>query len=253
MSDLPQGWKIVEQCARLACGPLVGRVELKSVGIHFQAERWNGTPIDSFQVLFTRGPSAETLCLVLDDWHVRGNDLVATFQKLPPDQIAPEISWRASLLRESSAVKLEMMLSVRTDLLDSAPLVTVNSFHRGGQLLTSHSLARPDFQTDGQDGDSNEIAVDRDSNEHLFLLRDQQRGVSYAQMTHPSDFYSAGIDHDSISGLWHVRESLFPERLEKGVIRRGRICGWFLPVKNDEAAAVELAKQFIAEPLPLTA
>jgi hypothetical protein len=45
---------------------------------------------------------------------------------------------------------------------------------------------------------------------------------------------------------------LFPERLEKGVIRLARICGWFMPAENDLATAVELAKRFVAEPPPLT-
>ena len=50
-----------------------------------------------------------------------------------------------------------------------------------------------------------------------------------------------------------LRATLFPERLEKGVIRRGRVCGWFMPVENDLETAVRLARAFVEEPLPLTA
>jgi hypothetical protein len=50
-----------------------------------------------------------------------------------------------------------------------------------------------------------------------------------------------------------VIAKLFPEHLEKGVIRRGRVCGWFMPAENDLETAVALARQFVAEPLPLTA
>jgi hypothetical protein len=45
---------------------------------------------------------------------------------------------------------------------------------------------------------------------------------------------------------------LFPESLEKGVIRRGRVRGWFLPREGDADAAAERYRQWLAEPPPLT-
>src|SRR5687767_15109743 len=99
MSEAAGRWQIEAEQARLVSGPLVGRVEFKSVGIHFQAEKWNGAPAESFQVLFTRGPfqdPLDTVRLVLDEWYVRGGDLVARFQQMPPDQIAPEFYWQAT-------------------------------------------------------------------------------------------------------------------------------------------------------------
>ena len=67
-------------------------------------------------------------------------------------------------------------------------------------------------------------------------------------MVHPTDFVSARLQHTR-----HVETTLFPEHLEKGVIRRGRICGWFMPAENDLDTAVELAREFVNEPPPLTA
>ena len=67
MSDLAATWRIEDDCARLECGPLRGRVEFKSVGVHFQALKWNATSAENLQVLFTRGPSAESLRLVLEE------------------------------------------------------------------------------------------------------------------------------------------------------------------------------------------
>ena len=252
MSEALGCWRLEDNRARLVCGPLSGRVEFISVGIHFQVEKWRETVVDNFQVLFTRGPSAETLRLVLEEWYVRGNDLVASFEKMPPDRISPQIAWHAEFLNGYSAVKLEMTLSVRTELLDSAPLVTVNSFHRSGRMLCADSLHVNHFQFVAPGTCGVELIEGEAGKEHLFLFRDEERGLSYAQMTHPSDFHSSRIDNDRESGLWHFQESLFPGRLEKGVIRRGRICGWFLPVENDLATAVELARQFVDEPLPLT-
>jgi hypothetical protein len=71
-------------------------------------------------------------------------------------------------------------------------------------------------------------------------------------MVHPSDFVTAQVQWNE-SGSPMVSATLFPESLEKGVIRRARLSGWFLPAENDLQAAVELAKRFVNEPLPLTA
>ena len=72
-------------------------------------------------------------------------------------------------------------------------------------------------------------------------------------MAHPTDFVSTELTHqDHMHGWNFFATKLLAERLEKGVIRRARICGWFLPAENDLSVAVELAKQFIDEPLPLT-
>jgi hypothetical protein len=90
-----------------------------------------------------------------------------------------------------------------------------------------------------------------ESNEHVFLFRSPTAKTSFAEVVHPSDFVSAEV-HSDAARPWLVDVRLFPERLEKGVIRRARICGWFLPAENDLETAVELAKRFVDEPLPLT-
>ncbi|MDZ4820284.1 MAG: hypothetical protein SGJ20_15060, partial [Planctomycetota bacterium] len=66
-----------------------------------------------------------------------------------------------------------------------------------------------------------------------------------------TDFASAEVAMDEDQPLI-LSTTLFPDRLEKGVIRRGRICGWFMPVENDLATAAQLAREFVAEPPPLT-
>src|SRR5262249_34795223 len=90
------------------------------------------------------------------------------------------------------------------------------------------------------------------SHEQLFVFRNPRLGLSYAQLVHPSDLAATEIVADAICGLWGVKATLFPEHLEKGVIRRARICGWFMPVEGDLEMASALARQFVDEPLPLT-
>jgi hypothetical protein len=88
----------------------------------------------------------------------------------------------------------------------------------------------------------------------LFVFRKSEQDFSYAELVHPTDFHSAVVNEGCgpFEESGPLRAQLFPERLEKGVIRRARICGWFMPAENDLETAVTLAKRFVDEPLPLT-
>jgi hypothetical protein len=144
---------------------------------------------------------------------------------------------------------LELVLSAQTDLLDSGPTWHLNSFVREAALL--HCGIREQKQVE----DISAMVRTFDtgaSNEHLFLFRVPSLGISYTQMVHPSDFAGANVALDGRQPMV-VSSTLFPERLEKGVIRRGRVCGWVMPVENDLETAVKLAREFVDEPLPLTA
>jgi hypothetical protein len=244
-------WRIEGEQAQLFCGRLLGRVEFASVGVHFATDTWNGALADQLSVLFTRGP-VNAFPLELHDWYVRGRDLVAQFEKTPAQRISPQIYWRAEDLKEFSAARVEMILSMQTELLDSAPQAQVHSFSHGGELWHADSIAKPNFQPLARESHGLEFVAQRNSHEQLFVFRDGERRVSYAQLVHPTDFVSARVVTDHTPGRWGVASTLFPERLEKGVIRRGRICGWFLPAENDLEIAVKLARQFVDEPLPLT-
>jgi len=252
MSDQAATWKIDGEVAHLSCGPLRGRVEFASVGVHFFPDQWNDKPLDQLSLLFTRGTS-DIFQLTLQDWYVRGNDLVAQFEKTPTQRLSPQIYWRARNWCEQQAVSVEMILSMQTELLDSAPQAKVHSFSHGGTLWLADSFSDARFEQVHLDRDGEERVSGRDSSYQLFVFRNEKLGVSYAQAVHPSDFISAQIVADKISGLWGVASTLLPEHLEKGVIRRARICGWFLPAKDDLQVAAALAQQFVDEPLPLTA
>lgn len=198
-------------------------------------------------VLASELPDSSATPLVLAELYVRGNDLVAEYAHTERQRIAPHVYWRAVLEKRLSAVRIEEVLSVRTELLDSEPTWSVGSFVMESQLFHTSNLLRPLFNDI-----STGSAFDRsDSDEHLFVFRRLDAGFSYAEMVHPSDFVSVQATPDGHQPLF-LQSKLFPERLEKGVIRRARICGWFMPAENDLETAVELAKRFVAEPPPLT-
>ena len=248
MSASAAAWKLVSpQSASLTCGPLAGFAQFQAGCVEFILSSWNGASLNSARLLASSGPDNQS-GLRLADLYVRGADLIADFVPGGPHQIAPHVYWRAAFESRLAAVRIELVLSVRTDLLDSAPNWSVTSHLPNAALSHAHRFAAHAFEA----CDDGALRFEQnDGDEHLFVFRRPDLGLSYAEMTHPSDFVSA---HASVQGhqSCSVRSTLFPEHLEKGVIRRARICGWFMPLENDLETAVRLARQFVDEPLPLT-
>jgi hypothetical protein len=211
--------------------------------------KWAERPTPGISVLCSAGPVEAAGQLQVFERYVRGNDLVVSCLPAGPHQITPHVYWRAKFCREFNASRIELVLSAQTDLLDSGPAWHINSFVREATLL--HCDIREHRQVEDISAVVKTFDA-ADSTEHLFLFRAQSLGITYAQMVHPSDFAGANVALDGRQPMV-VGSTLFPERLEKGVIRRGRICGWFMPAENDLETAVKLAREFVDEPLPLTA
>jgi hypothetical protein len=249
MSASDVSWRVERDGASLHCGPLDAYVGCMPDGFDLLLERWNGQAVPNlFQVLISAGPRQPGELLEIAEVYQRGNDFVAAFARTRAQQVAPQVYWRAAHLPSFSAVKVELVLSVHTELLDSAPAWPVGSFVQSAWLFHADNLSQPRFE---------EITnaprrLDQTAPEHLFVFRAGASKLSYAQMVHPSDFVAADVSFDD-DQTPHLFSTIFPERLEKGVIRRGRICGWFMPAENDLETAIVLARQFVEEPLPLTA
>jgi hypothetical protein len=262
MGDSGADWNVNGNSAQLICGLLRGAVTIDAYQARFRAERWDDRRIDGLAVLGYVSPHVDTTPLKLLESHARGGDFVATFAELGEDRVAPQLYWRASAVKPLAASKLELMISVKTDLLDSKP-VCYSSSSLSGDAIVLHTASLDDARFDvletrpTRHGDATVWRPpiefpDSQSRQHLFVFRFKEQNLSFAQMVHPSDFVSAQLHADM--QLNHCLSStLFPEHLEKGVIRRGRICGWFMPAENDLDMAVALARQFVEEPLPLTA
>lgn len=244
MNDERAAWRSEGDQGHLSCGPLVGRVALTNLG-QFALTHWQGRRCDSFFVLATDALQA----LEVREHYVREQDFVATFAPKRPGNLTPQLYWRARLHASSLAVQVEMILSLHTDLLDSRPETTIQSIGVGSRLFHCAGL-EPQNASELTAANSGAPIDGQSSREHLFLFRNAAQGVTYAEMVHPSDFVQAQLMPEPPP---YLISTLFPDRLEKGVIRRARVSGWFLPAENDVAMACKLAQQFVHEPLPLTA
>jgi len=249
MIDSTARWNINGPAATLTCGPLEAIARCDDQGLDVIARKWAGQDIPGVSVLCSAGPTQCAGILDVAERYVRGNDFIATCRPAGEHRIAPQIYWRASFHPAVNAVRIELVISAQTDLLDSGPAWSISSILRDSGLFYSNLHAEPSFIEISRA--EHNFVRQAESAAHLFVFRVPGLGISYAQMVHPSDFVSAHAPLEQTPHL--VQATLFPEHLEKGVIRRARICGWFLPAENDLETAVALARQFVDEPLPLTA
>lgn len=260
MAERGASWRLAENDARLQCGPLEARVIFSHGSATLFPLRWAGNSVEKFAIFTAMAfdDSNRASDLTVRDKYVRGNDLVVTYGEIEPHLVSPQTYWRARLIDEHKAAAIEFLISTQTALLDSDPRFRVSSFGMEASLYHTESLGSATFhelrrREESQPNEVTDFSFDRsESAFRLFVLRNDTLGLSYAETVHPSDFYSVDV-HSTPDSPWFINWTIFPERLEKGVIRRARICGWFMPAENDLKTAVELAKRFVDEPLPLTA
>ncbi len=74
--------------------------------------------------------------------------------------------------------------------------------------------------------------------------------ASYAEMVVPADFQGGRVQQTP--ECTRLAYELFPESLEKGVIRRGRIRSLFLPRQRDAQAAWDVYEDLCTGTPPLT-
>ncbi len=213
-------WRLNNSRAALACGELSAAIDLGEFDLGLQSVNWAGSLIEG-RMLGPQLPRVSGSQPPISECYIRGSDLVASFERPGPLAAVPHVYWRVRHDKAARAVGVELIVSMRTDLLDSEPQTHVVT-------ELSHATIRP---------------------EPLRIL-DLSGGISYFQIVHPDDLFA--VEERHAGDRYRITTTLFPERLEKGVIRRARICGWFLPSDSDLAVAVELAREFIAEPPPLT-
>ena len=248
MVDPAVRWRLEGARALLTCGPLEAVASCDDRGHDLVVTSWNGKPVSDVAVLGSAGPKEASGSIAISERYLRGADFVAIGIPSGKFRIATQVYWRAMVDQTRLVASVELMLSAQTELLDSVPTWTVTSFLGAAKRFYACGLDRSRFEDISGAAKSIDAG---ECKEHLLLFRIESLGMSYAQMVHPSDFVSA---HAAFFGdkPFGVEATLFPEHLEKGVIRRGRIRGWFMPVENDQEMAVELARAFVNEQLPLT-
>jgi hypothetical protein len=153
----------------------------------------------------------------LADCYVRGNDLVATYHETEQRSYRIQLYWR--FVAEDDCFGFEFIPSVQTSKLACAPGFSIITVWNSPPLLQRDTV-------------------------HVFPITTTD--WSFVEMAHPSNLDATSDDAARIA------YALFPGQLEKGVIRRARIRGLFLPTPNVQETAVRLHQQFVESAPPLT-
>ena len=208
--------------------------------------RWQGKELSNWRILQVLAPEGQNQQpLTIQDSYIRGIDLVAAYKADEAGQRQPHIYWRSVEQPSCKAAGVQMIVSAQTSLLDSDPQLICTSRFSVSELLAhdDNNFFQP-LQISGR----SDVIVSA-----AYLARPAGADFSFLEMIHPTDF--AGAMVLPVSGApdgWQSQWQLFPERLEKGVIRRTRLAAWFVPRSGDVAVSSELFQQFTAEPPPLT-
>ena len=172
--------------------------------------------------------------------YVRENDLVSKYPARNSDLVSYTTYYRLS----EDGRGIDFILSAQTSLLDSAPLTQVVS-----EFADSELLFKP--ETTSLRPVEGEQVFPTPACPQFFLIRPQnQPDHSIVLMIHPTDFHRGNVRLDPVPT---VSLSLFPNALEKGVIRRGTLKIQLVDRANDEATAEKLYDELEAAAPPLTA
>ncbi|HUE71051.1 MAG TPA: hypothetical protein VMP01_09195 [Pirellulaceae bacterium] len=243
-------WTLSENLALLSLGPLNVQIDLTHVERGLDEIRIAGHGWENARLLSVRLPSrtSEEPLAPLESY-VRGTDLVAIYPSLPPYTIQSQIYWRARQQPSLSAIGVELIVSVQTSQLYSEPQTPIWStipdalgaliWMPGDQPRTFVPTPLPRTLSAAR-GDHGIVACGIPGTNQV-----------YVEMIHPSDLDAMNVE--AADGGVRVSAEVFQEHLEKGVIRRARVCGWLVPAADWQRRAWSLYESYRLEHPPLTA
>jgi hypothetical protein len=244
-------WNWEPPLARLAAEKIAGTIDASQPARGLHALAINQQQLAG-SVLGVTMRAAENTTAALDlslrEAYVRGDDLVANYQPNPEWPLRVTAYWQfdSAVAEQPLRAGVLLTVSVETDLLDTHPLIEVASELGAPEVELMHVVEDAAAIVERLVGKT----VVRDA-ATLVLYRWPSHGMSYAEMTHPSDFRWLKVSR-SEQGNLRAEWQLFGQFLEKGVIRRARMRGVWLPREEDVQRAAECYRHFAQSKIPLT-
>lgn len=173
--------------------------------------------------------------------YIREPDLIATYGKQTNQENHAEIMWRhmISTNKKQSIVGVEVVATLQTDKLYQPAILTSQTTLTSGTIST-YSREGTWLNRETNAPTANTIAI----------LCHFSNGASYLEIAHPMDAHGFTLDCSDESTRWEFL--LLDQEIEKGVIRRARIQGWWCREPLTQDAASELIENLANSPLPLT-
>lgn len=245
----------------------------------FAAQLTLAKPYEGLHVSFESLPSFNVLGVSIDnrqpseptkplDFYSRGDDLVVTYPE-SPDAVRTQIYWHwapgATTDGAAGLPGFELRVSVQTHLLDSSPKIGVHSQLPASEVIECRGLDPGEYRAIPQT-DSYPLAPPEEPCLQGLIFRLDDSDFSYAQLLHPSDVLTQSeasacqvpsqtlveVESQHAANQPRCSSRLFFEPLEKGVIRRARVRGIFVPRENDLESVAACGQRFVEQKLPLT-
>ncbi|MFT7643074.1 MAG: hypothetical protein ACI9G1_004837 [Pirellulaceae bacterium] len=229
-------WNIENERATWSAGEVLAEVNLRDPQEGISRIKIGGQEIAG-RLLAPCDLTNETPLL---EAYQRGNDLVVTYEAAGDRTVRTQIYWRVLPGLAEGVVGFEIILSVQTDLLDSQPLTTIST------QLSEGAAYR------GTETSEGELSFDRYFQGSSATVATLVRGTEFSllEQVHPTDYFGQVMLEDT--GRVTIDRRVFPEGLEKGVIRRARFQAFLMPRSGDVESAKQLFAAFDEAAPPLT-
>ena len=242
-------WRLVDNDASLCLAHLTARVSPDNPGLGLQNIVFDGSRLPA-RVLRVHLPDSPRIDSPAPHY-VREADLVARYVQTAERACSWQVYWSAIDIASWNASGIELIVSAETESLDGRASLQVTSRIEAADIAGWASGDKVCFLP----AESSATAPAGEEGETFpaVLFRCSQSGVSYLEMADPIvDVGQTLTPENRGDGAAVSSWSLFGQSLEKGVIRRIRFRGLFLPSDNDQTAAKALFEQFLQAAPPLT-
>ncbi|MBX7168362.1 MAG: hypothetical protein K1X74_18650 [Pirellulales bacterium] len=215
-------------------------------------QRWRvaGISCDDLKLLGVLIDAKADALVPQSDCFTRDGDLVTTFDPTEARPARVQIYWRwgqAPCVPEAALAVIDLQVSTQTDLLDSWPALATRSVIASNTVEQLTATGQWQRWTTGIPLTAMPVA---------FEIEAGQTKLRYVEMLHPDDAREFADPTSCCTlgtGGWVLQHRLFGERLEKGVIRRARVRGLFLPANLDARVVLSAYQAWADFAPPLTA
>jgi hypothetical protein len=255
-SEPTSAWRLCGEHAQLLRPNVRAAVDLAQPGVGVHAIALSDISLTGWSLLGMDAPGLiASAAQSLIEAYTRGADLVAVYGPSTPWPVRVDALWRVLEPASSEAESLflagvELVVSVRTEALDSRPELAVQGSVPTDQV---RRLVDPDvgrFERCAPASGASRLLTP-DGGPGCLLCSTASPELSYVEMVHPADFRQSRLSAGADGGPVSIRHRLFAEPLEKGVILRARVRGLFVHRDGDSRRAAECYAAFAAADPPL--
>jgi hypothetical protein len=240
-------WQLSGEIAALEVRNLKASIDLAAPHLGLRNLCAWGHPLAGFVLGVPIDTGDQQQGATLADHYQRGRDLVAQYEQTDDRPFRATVYWRAlDLVQGIRVAAIELMVSVQTNLLDSTPQLYARSRVEAARAIGVDNSSESELPSPIGDLSQEKGAACAPA---CVVLPLRSVDATYCEMIHPSDW--RGLEAQRIDGGVELAWSLVGHFMEKGVVRRTRVRGMFLPGRPEHTLVRDLYAEFAASPPPL--